>query len=335
MNFQKSVEHHFGYGATHMVPNKCMVLRVPGTVLAGIPFETPPCQTDLDADTVSELVASYERDPSFIWFRNTVVVAAVMPHFYLLDGQHRLAMLQKVAVPTPFNVVVYHISSEEDMRQLFRHINMDSHKSSPYVSMGIDQQRIRDELVLYLDAKGLFLNSRKKESRLYTARGFVEQLDLARFSTLGETIADLEAAHALFAAQVQIVGEPYVEEADCVVAARYFAPVKACNFLNFLLDRTVAPLYEGKTRRTCVPPKLRAAVWANEFGVAEVGKCPISGCTTVLTKAKAGFQCGHRTSHKNGGEAVEANLRPICGHCNLKMGSTDWDKYVPKRVYLF
>jgi len=335
MNFQKSVDQFFGQAPAHLVPNRCSVLALSGTALAKLEFKTPPCQTDLDLGTVAELLASYEKDASLIWFRNTVVVAAVLPHFYLLDGQHRLAMLRQIAVPTPFNVVVYNISTEEEMRELFRHINMDSHKSSPYVAMGIDQQRMRDELVAYLDGKGLFLNSRKKESRLYTARGFVEQLDLDRFSSTAETVADLEEAHALFASQVQINGEPYAEEAPCVVAARYFAPVKASNFLNFLLDRSTEPLYEGKNRRACVPPKVRAAVWAKEFGVADVGRCPISGCTTVLSRTtKAGFQCGHVVSHKNGGQAAADNLRPICGHCNLKMGATNWADYHPKRVYL-
>ena len=51
------------------------------------------------------------------------------------------------------------------------------------------------------------------------------------------------------------------------------------------------------------------------------------------------FHTGHIISEKNGGEIILDNIIPICGQCNLSMGSTNMKEYMnnyfPKNIKYF
>ena len=112
-------------------------------------------------------------------------------------------------------------------------------------------------------------------------------------------------------------------------------PLVHCNFTSFLNDRDVSPAYDGKNKRDAVSAKDRKEVWKNEYGVALAGACPV-GCGVRLQRdEKNGWDCGHVVSHKNGGAEAVSNLRPICKNCNGKMGTTNWDEYVPAKKSWF
>ena len=56
----------------------------------------PPFQTDLDEDKVQEMIKSYLDNPSYLVFKNKIIIAVITcgdnEKLYLLDGQHRLQM---------------------------------------------------------------------------------------------------------------------------------------------------------------------------------------------------------------------------------------------------
>jgi hypothetical protein len=97
--------------------------------LITLPLLCPPYQTDLDEKKVQEMITSYQTKPEFGHFKNTIIIAVRMTGqkcLYLVDGQHRVEMCKQCAIEYPFQVLLYAISTDDEMRDLFREINYDS-----------------------------------------------------------------------------------------------------------------------------------------------------------------------------------------------------------------
>jgi hypothetical protein len=304
---------------------------------------TPSCQTELSEERIQGIKAAYLQYPQFFEHKTTFVVAAVVAvrQLFLMDGQHRLQFLQnEEGIPplTLCRMVVYNIRSDQEMRDLFVDLNRDSFKNSAYLSLGIDEQRQRDALVLVLDEKygAWFARTKRKATRLRTLVAFVEALPpalMARFSTAPDLLQHLVACNHRFLTKLGSKVEFYAEERDVVHKGQIVFPLAYCNFIEFCQHPdTTAPYYEGPRQRKAISAKSRQQVWCAEFGAAEVGKCPVC-LTAVLTRVSPhGFECGHKIAHKNGGTEDVANLRPICAHCNQQMATQDWDAYVQKQA---
>jgi len=69
----------------------------------------------------------------------------------------------------------------------------------------------------------------------------------------------------------------------------------------------------------------RKKVWEREYGKDnEKGVCQVCKKNELNTET---FECGHIVSHSNGGTSHITNLRPICGPCNKRMGSKNWNEF--------
>ena len=75
-----------------------------------------------------------------------------------------------------------------------------------------------------------------------------------------------------------------------------------------------------------IPIAVRNIVWNTYIGTDKrEGKCL---CCSQENISSANFHCGHVISRKNGGLETIGNLRPICGHCNSSMHSTNMDEFM-------
>jgi hypothetical protein len=300
---------------------------------ASAKFVTPDCQAELCEERVDGIKEAYERNPRFFQHKTTLVFAAVVctQLMYLVDGQHRLEFLKRhgdlVSPRTRFQVIVYNVRSDDEMRDLFSDLNRDSFKSRGFVGLGIDAQRHRENVVRLFREKydKCFARTKKREERLYTLAGFVDALPEGLAALASEAVvAKVEQANHLFLQKLPI-DEVYADERDCVIKGQVVFPLIFCNFLDFLEDPKVVPYYMGPRHRKAISKKLRVEVWEREFGKASASKCPVCSLSDVSLED---FECGHVQSHKNGGEETLANLRPICSNCNRKMGVQNWDEYV-------
>ena len=307
-------------------------------------FKLPSCQAELDPIRVSEIYASYLRNPEYMAFKNTIVLAAVTAQntMYTVDGQHRLRMVEMHDVDEMFTVVVYNIGSDAEMNAIFVEVNKDSLKSEGFVSMGIDSQQRLAELgeKMSTNYSSLFASEKKtKIDRVRTMRAFLAELEkttyLDRFDAIEEVVLDLDNANDAFCRALSAVPESAIYAVDQpAFQQKFMPPLVHCNFVDFLNDRAVVPSYDGKNKREAVTAKDRKEVWKIEFQAATQGKCPV-GCGVVLVRdEKNGWDCGHVVSHKNGGREDVSNLRPICKNCNGKMGTANWADYVgPKKSW--
>ncbi len=76
--------------------------------------------------------------------------------------------------------------------------------------------------------------------------------------------------------------------------------------------------------RKTIPKKIRGEVWKNYFGETTKGSCY---CCKKGLEIFDDWHAGHILAHCNGGTDTADNLRPVCGSCNLSMGSENMDAF--------
>jgi hypothetical protein len=81
--------------------------------------------------------------------------------------------------------------------------------------------------------------------------------------------------------------------------------------------------------RKTIPKKIRGEAWKNQFGDSTKGAC---FCCKKELDIFDNWHAGHILSHSNGGTDTSNNLRPVCGSCNLSMGTENMDDF-KKRCY--
>lgn len=93
------------------------------------------------------------------------------------------------------------------------------------------------------------------------------------------------------------------------------------------VDKVMPTSVEDKPsakKRQTIPKKIRGQVWENYFGSSTNGKCY---CCAKDLKCLDDWHAGHIIASCNGGLDTAENLRPLCGSCNLSMGSESMDAF--------
>lgn len=84
----------------------------------------------------------------------------------------------------------------------------------------------------------------------------------------------------------------------------------------------------NKKKKKPIPVALREQVWIHKMGRVFEAKCPVTWCQNTITVFD--FQSGHNIPESKGGKTDLENLIPLCGRCNLSMGSQytidEWSK---------
>ena len=76
--------------------------------------------------------------------------------------------------------------------------------------------------------------------------------------------------------------------------------------------------------RKAIPKKIRGEAWKIQFGDSLKGSC---FCCKKLLDVFEDWHAGHIISHSSGGTDTADNLRPVCGSCNLSMGTENMDAF--------
>lgn len=76
--------------------------------------------------------------------------------------------------------------------------------------------------------------------------------------------------------------------------------------------------------RKAIPKKIRGEAWKIQFGDSTKGAC---FCCKKVLDVFDDWHAGHIVSHVNGGKDTADNLRPVCGSCNLSMGTENMDAF--------
>ena len=76
--------------------------------------------------------------------------------------------------------------------------------------------------------------------------------------------------------------------------------------------------------RKAIPKKIRGEAWKIQFGESTKGSC---FCCKKELDVFYDWHAGHIVSHSNNGTDTANNLRPVCGSCNLSMGTENMDAF--------
>jgi hypothetical protein len=92
-----------------------------------------------------------------------------------------------------------------------------------------------------------------------------------------------------------------------------------------LKNISVAIKYSTPTGpRKAIPKKIRGEVWKAHFGDSTKGSCY---CCKKGLDVFDDWHAGHILSHSKGGTDTADNLRPLCGSCNLSMGTENMEDF--------
>lgn len=314
-------------------------------------LEVPPFQASLDVNKIEEMVESFKQCKSHFLSQLLLTIANVKignnEINYVMDGQHRMQMIKILYEQYGENMqvilAIHKVKNENMLKQLFNTLNKDSTKNSTYVQMPIFKQQIVDELCDSLNLKfaDCCAKNTNKNSHIITVKEFTNRLQLNNFFskyeklTVAEMIKKIENDSLYFFNYVgylenvyKLPSVYYKDEEQIIKGKRNIIFFKNNNFVQYLSSGEEPEHYYTKNTRDKVSVTLREKVWENYFGNQIIGKCPIIRCTCIISKDdKHGFQCGHITSVKNGGNNELSNLRPICANCNSKMSATNWDEF--------
>jgi len=105
-----------------------------------------------------------------------------------------------------------------------------------------------------------------------------------------------------------------------IVKAKLGVPKK--NIAIIIKDANAEP-------RKTIPKKIRGEAWKIQFGDSTQGSC---FCCKKGLDVFDDWHAGHVISHSNNGADTADNLRPVCGSCNLSMGTENMDDF-KKRCY--
>jgi len=72
-------------------------------------------------------------------------------------------------------------------------------------------------------------------------------------------------------------------------------------------------------KKKAIPKAIREQLWIQKIGRKFESKCKTTWCRNKINVFD--FQAGHDIPECKGGTTEISNLQPICGRCNLSMGS--------------
>ena len=86
-----------------------------------------------------------------------------------------------------------------------------------------------------------------------------------------------------------------------------------------------------KQKKQKIPAIIKKLVWNTYIG-EDIGKSKCLCCKkTDITQLN--FICGHVISEHDGGSITVENMRPICGTCNLSMGTRNMNDFILNYFY--
>jgi HNH endonuclease len=102
------------------------------------------------------------------------------------------------------------------------------------------------------------------------------------------------------------------------------------SFQEIVKAKGVPAIKNGNAEpRKAIPKKIRGEAWKNQFGDSTTGSCY---CCKKELDVFDDWHAGHIISHANNGADTPDNLRPVCGSCNLSMGTENMDDF-KRRCY--
>ena len=101
--------------------------------------------------------------------------------------------------------------------------------------------------------------------------------------------------------------------------------------LRSMTPQSAAPKSAAKStapKKQPIPNHVKTLLWNHWVGCDKAETYCL--CCKVTKISIRSFHAGHIIAESKGGDMTVKNLKPICGPCNLSMGSTNMDEFIKK-----
>jgi hypothetical protein len=293
-------------------------------------------KNELHVDDIYNGMKNYFEVHKDVMCTGILSFATYQSEWMLLDGQHRVRALQKLAIDYPeirmitIHTVIYSISSEEQMETLYRMINetrkVEVFRSSVALRVWprVEEWFISKFSSYWKDStKPVLLNvNRDQVRKRMETEGWLER-------SVEEVSTALESLLLFYKNQ----------SLDTWISWGYHLDAKRLELLKKdgfyfgifrhyeWVSRLFSPYGEHfsiETKRKTIPSQLRKAVWNKRVSNNNFNSCYC--CSTVINPLD-GFHCGHIVAVHNGGKNELSNLEVVCEKCNLDMSTMNMEQY--------
>tara|TARA_B100001121_G_scaffold301346_1_gene312355 strand:- start:341 stop:1447 length:1107 start_codon:yes stop_codon:yes gene_type:complete len=318
----------------------------------------PPHQGALHDEKIDGMIEEYNTNPSYWSHKQIIVVAEFNSNYFITDGQHRIEAGQKLFTDYNKNDVVlvnwYTVNNEDELRDLYNSVNHDSAKNSLFIEQELITKCRSENFVRFMKVnyKSLFPSKMTDTNKRFPIELLRDELSKRKFFEREkhqelEIFSDMDQNESYeqyilrsntefyklynydkYIKENQLEHLFYRDEIKFIEDKLVFM-LRNTNFLDWIMNKTMDPSHDTKNIRKKIPQSVRNKVWKAEFGTAQSGVCPITGCDKLLHMKGTDFpwHCGHKISAAKEGPDTVDNLRPICPSCNFDMGKENWDVY--------
>ena len=308
--------------------------------LMAFPIEIPNIQRIRDDDKVNDIVA-YQlgklRQTGSCNFIGSINIhyCAENQDLYLVDGQHRFEAIKQISqtISIPVCVEIVKVDTLAELKENYNMIN----KNTPLpefpdtIDKTIPERVANHYKQRYPDIWSKSMRARRPHIYFnYFQEALGVLVDRMEIKTALELQKILDEHNAKLSKATYLdVSEKQMKK--CVEIGLYFGLYNHVSdeyrydWVREILNIDKAAVHGPKTKRT-VPKKVRDDSWNKYVGTVK-GEAPCLCCRTT-TISKSEFHAGHVISEAKGGLATVENIRPICGPCNLSMGTRDMREFV-------
>lgn len=322
-------------------------------------LKTPIIQTALEEDRIDGICETWKKKNGFILTERPIIIAIFEDNdsnnieYWLVDGQHKFNAAIKLCENDDMNdkldCVFINIADENEMDNLFELLNKDSYKNKEKIRSDFFERKHMKELKKKIveKYKGCYVEKDNKKNHVMTVDNFLNEImaygimDGKNFKS-DDLLKKMDKCNDIFFKQLNYLENLnsdkelkfYKDEIDVLETYKNCMFLKNNNFRKFFTcspDDDISPEHEYRCQREKISTRLKKDIWKKEFKSQPVGKCPVAFCSNQLEQKS--YICGHLISVSNGGMNELNNLRPICGDCNMKMSSTNWDEYEKNLIF--
>ncbi len=321
------------------INNRC-VGSISSCKLLTFPIEIPNIQRIRDDDKVNEIVAYQQlklKQTGACNFIGSINIhyCAENQQLYLVDGQHRFEAIKQISksISIPVCVEVVKVSTIQELKENYNMINKNT--PLPEFPDTIDKT-IPESVANYYKQRypDIWSNSMRPRRPNIYFNYFQEALgvlvDRMEIGTAQELQIILDEHNGKLSRVIRAdVSEKQIRK--CAESGLYFGLYSHVSdeyrydWVREILNVEKAVVQCPKTKRA-VPKKVRDDSW-NKYVGTDKGEAPCLCCRTY-TISKSEFHAGHVISEAKGGPTTVENIRPICGGCNLSMGTRDMREFI-------
>ncbi len=279
---------------------------------------------------VDELYKSISKKPVFII---PLYIGKIKKDYFIIDGQHRLAALEKFEKFEDINVKIIDVKDYNELKEYFFLINDSLRLPDIYKNPEPKHIQIIKETFLYFQQHyPLYFTTKRVSKPNFGVTGFhnilensniIEEKNITKSEQLINMIEKLNKKYEKeYINQTNyrgLTGLKTIHKRNKKCRGLYLRVNQ--RWLEHLKQENFNP------NKKEISQKMRDFIWNINYGNKNTASCICCDKTKIRNDY---FEAGHIIAEHYGGDVNQYNLKPICGKCNKSMGTIEMFEYMLK-----